>query len=332
MPPLLELHADSSLTVIHGFPSARESFLILVDPFLGAVEENWKFLFLRLHGKLFARVELDSFDDEYDTLWSVFYNEEPFSRAYWSRLAIISITSLYQYARKDSRLKDALRQGRREKREAEEEPAQQPEEPAIEEVQPGALDGQETEMANVDRAPKAFANIPAANISPDKEDNLSRIIFEKSALLGFSLLSEALQSHEPLAEGFVNIWLVFLAYALRYPPVVRLLERHVPWEELAVFLSGTLDWLGEEGTLNLVEELSGPMLSEDRMMRGFEWSRKMFPRGWFDGVEIEEEDDDEGVERVEKEEGVAKVEARNNRILSLGLQICKVRPLYVERD
>ena len=290
-----------------------------MDPFLGPIEETWPFLFLRLHGKLFARVELDSFDDDYDTLWSVFYNEEPFSRTYWSRIAIISITSLYQYARKDSRLKDALRHGRREKREAEEEP------PLPTEDNP--LDGAETEMANVDRAPKAFTNIPVANISPDKEDNLSRIVFDKSALLAFSLLSEALQSCEPLAGGFVNIWLVFLTYALRYPSVVRLLERHVPWEELAVFLSGTLDWLGEEGTLNVIEELNGPVLAEDRMMRGFEWSRKVFPRGWFDGGEFEE---DEGEVGVEREELVAEVAARNNRILSLGLQICKVRPLSLK--
>jgi len=323
-----------SLTVTHGFSSARESFLFLVDRFLGPTkEETWTFLFLRLHGRLFARVELDSFDDDLDTLWSVFYNEEPFSHAYWTRLAIISIASIYQYNRKDSRLKEALRQGRREKRETgldDVSPTLQAEEPPVdggpEAILPplsGPLDTSETDMANVDRAqPESFANIPAASIPADTEDNLSRIIFEKSCILAFSLLSEALQSEDPLATGYVHVWLVFLAYALRYPSVVRLLERHIPWDELALFLGGVLDWLGDLENLDSVEELPGPVLPEDQIMRGFEWSRKVFPHGWFEGVEVWEVDD--GQDEGEEEEAVELEASRNKRILSLGLQICKV--------
>ena len=333
-----------SLTVTHGFSSARESFLILVDGFLGPTkEETWTFLFLRLHGKLFARVDVDSFDDDFDTLWSVFYNEEPFSLVYWSRLAIISIASIYQYNRKDSRLKEALRQGRREKREVGLEdvsPVPQLEEPPIdggtEAILPlssGPLDKSETDMANVDRAqPEAFANIPAANIPPDTEDNLSRIIFEKSCILAFSLVSEALQSQDPLVTGYVHIWLVFLAYALRYPSVVRILERHVPWSELAFFLSGVRDSLGDLENLNLGDELPGPVLPEDQIMRGFEWSRKIFPRGWFEGAEVGEVDDGQGDGDKEEEEGVELEAARNKRILSLGLQICKVCFPFIRRS
>lgn len=322
---------DCSLTVIHGFPSARESFLILVDKFLGPTkEETWTYLFLRLHGMLFARVELDSFDDDYDLLWTVFYNEKPFSRTRWTHLAIISIASLYQYSRKDSRLKEALRQGRRGKREAglEELPAATEEPPSdagdgILPASSGPLDGSETDMANVDRAPEEFRNIPAANIAPDKEDNLSRIIFEKSCVLAFSLLSEALQSQDPLATSYLHTWLVFLTYALRYPPVLPLLERHVPWVEMALFLSGVLDCLGGLEELDLVDGLVGPVLVEDRLMRGFEWTRKVFPRGWFDGVDLEDlGEEDTGVDRGETEDEEF---ARNKRILSLGLQICKVR-------
>ena len=305
-----------------------------MDRFLGPTkEETWTFLFLRLHGRLFARVELDSFDDDLDTLWSVFYNEEPFSHAYWTRLAIISIASIYQYNRKDSRLKEALRQGRREKRETgldDVSPTLQAEEPPVdggpEAILPplsGPLDTSETDMANVDRAqPESFANIPAASIPADTEDNLSRIIFEKSCILAFSLLSEALQSEDPLATGYVHVWLVFLAYALRYPSVVRLLERHIPWDELALFLGGVLDWLGDLENLDSVEELPGPVLPEDQIMRGFEWSRKVFPHGWFEGVEVWEVDD--GQDEGEEEEAVELEASRNKRILSLGLQICKV--------
>ena len=267
---------------------------------------------------LFARLQLDSFDDEMDSFFN--YWGEPFpTHVQWARLAITNIAALYQYNRKDSRLKEALRQGRREKREAEQEEPAAP----IEETADGdgvlppsqVTDTQETDMANVDRAPEKFTNIPVDIRTDDHEDiSLSKIVFEKSCLLAFNLLSEALNSgvSEMGSVIFVHVWFAFLAYSLRYQPVVRLLERKIPWQELVEFLNDIHDEIQNDFNM---EEFSAPVLMEDIMMRGFEWSRKLFPKDWFENI-------DPVVEEIEDPNETC--EARKQRILSLGIQISKV--------
>jgi len=263
---------------------------------------------------LFARLSLDSFDDELDAFFDVFSDSPP-SPVQWARLAVINIAAIYQYNRKDSLLKEGLRQGRREKREADLEETVPAEEVADGDaiLPPSQVDNVQMDMANVDRAGK-FTNLPIDIRSDDHEDvSLSKIVFEKSCLLAFSLLSEVLNAG--LSEIFVHVWLVFLAYSLRYQPVVKLLERKIPWQELAEFLNEVNDDMQlESGSTLSLDELAGPVLLEDPIIRGFEWSRKVFPKGWFQNVDPV----------VELEDPIARSEERKFRILSLGIQICKV--------
>jgi protein SMG6 len=306
--------SDCSLTVARGFSSARESFLILIDPILGKRGNTWSDAFVRLHGMLFARLSLDSFDDELDAFFEVFSDERPLPEQ-WARLAVINIAAIYQYNRRDSLLKESLRQGRREKREADLEETVPAEEVADgDAILPTShADNVQMDLANVVRAGK-FTNIPFDIRSDDHEDvSLSKIVFEKSCLVAFSLLSEVLNAG--LSEIFVHVWLMFLAYSLRYQPVVRLLERKIPWQELVEFLNDVNDdiQVDSANTLSL-DELAGPVLLEDPIMRGFEWSRKVFPKGWFQDVDPV----------VELEDPTAGSNERKHRILSLGIQISKV--------
>src|SRR5271169_2029225 len=85
--------SDFSLTVVRGFSSARESFLILIDPILGKRGDTWSDVFVRLHGMLFARLSLDSFDDELDVFFDVFSDSPP-SPVQWARLAVINIAAI----------------------------------------------------------------------------------------------------------------------------------------------------------------------------------------------------------------------------------------------
>lgn len=315
--------SNCSLTVVHGFSSARESFLILIDPILGKREDSWSAVFVRLHGILFARLQLDSFDDEMDDFFN-FWGEPYPAPLQWARLAITNIAALYQYNRRDSRLKEALRQGRREKREAELDETAPVEEVADGDaiLPPSQVDILRMDMANVDQAGK-FMNIPVDLRSDDHEDiSLSKIVFDKSCNLAFSLLSEALNSGvlESGAVIFVHIWLVFLTYSLRYQPVVRLLERKIPWQELAEFLNEVNEDIQiDSGNSLSMDELSGPILVEDPIMRGFEWSRKSFPKGWFHDLDPLAED------IVDTK---AETEGRKHRILSLGFEISKVQCHY----
>src|SRR5579859_4683653 len=107
-----------SLMVVHGFSSARESFLILIDPALGMKPSTWEEAFIRLHGMLFARLQLDSFDDEVDSFLDR-WDPSSVTSTQWAVVTVTNIAALYQYNRRDSPLKESLRQGRREKREIE---------------------------------------------------------------------------------------------------------------------------------------------------------------------------------------------------------------------
>lgn len=306
--------------VVQGFSSARESFLILIDPALGMKASTWDEAFIRLHGMLFARLQLDSFDEEVDSFLNQ-WGPESVTSTQWAIITVTNIAALYQYNRKDSRLKEALRQGRREKRETEHEESVPPEDMTETDtiLPPSQLQNDlQVEMANTERAPDTFANMPVGIRSDDREDVLlSKIVFEKAAYLGFTLLSETLNSGTtqdgPLIS--IHIWLVFLAYSLRYQPVVRLMERKLPWQELAELLNDVQSIVDADWSEILAStELEGPVLLEDSIIRGFEWSRKLFPRGWFQDVDPTES-------TVETEDSS---EARKQRILTLGIQLTKV--------
>lgn len=287
----------------------------MIDPILGSQSATWLDAFVKLLGMLFARLQLDSFDDQLDAFFN-FWGEPFPTYGQWAQLAIINIAALYQFNRKDSRLREALRQGRRERREAEIEDGPVEESADGDMILPPSQSNEnlETDMANVARAPDNFANIPTDMRSDDHEDvSLSKIVFDKACSLAFNLLLEVLNTGPD--EGpmmFVHVFMVFLVYSLRYSPVVHLLERKVPWQDLVEFLND----FGE--TPLPMEELSGPVLAEDSFMRGFEWSRKLFPKNWFECVDPVEE-----LESTEKD-----FDARKHRILSLGLQITKVPAIW----
>jgi hypothetical protein len=306
--------------VVHGFSSARESFLILIDPALGMKASTWEESFIRLHGMLFARLQLDSFDEEVDSFLDQ-WGPSSVTNTQWAIITVTNIAALYQYNRKDSRLKEALRQGRREKRETEHEESVPAEETTETDtiLPPSQLQNDlQVEMANTERAPDTFANMPVEIRSDDREDVLlSKIVFEKAAYLGFTLLSETLNSGTtqdgPLLS--IHIWLVFLVYTLRYQPVVRLMERKLPWQELAELLNDVKSIVDADWSQILAfTELEGPVLIEDPIIRGFEWSRKLFPKTWFQDV-----DPTESIEETEDSS-----EARKQRILTLGIQLTKV--------
>ena len=309
--------------MVHAFSSARESFLVLIDPILGRKGGAWTDIFMRLQGKLFARLQLDSFEDELDALFDALGDQMP-TTLQWTYIAITCISSLYQYGRKDSRLREALRQGRREKREAEVEEPLQTEEPGDgDAILPSSPvnDHVRPERPNIEALPQKFYNIPFEIRSQDQDDiPVAKIVFDKACHLSFSLLSESLNiGTEVEIQTFVHIWLAFFSYVLRYPPVVQLFERKVPWQELA-------DWINDIAS-NLVctgwtcdphqlaeLEMDKRMLPEDVHMQGFDWSRKLFPKDWFENIDILE-----GLPETEKTEV-----ARMKRLILLGVQITKV--------
>lgn len=143
--------------------------------------------------------------------------------------------------------------------------------------------------------------------------------FKYAMQLAFSMLSFVLRNPtrkaSPFAESTLNPYLAalltFLATVSRNPETLAILERFIPWEDLAAFFtlipknihtSQGLHVPAPNGTERWVMLTSGcsPPLPEDWCMRGMEWvGRKVFERGyWKSGedrrVEIEVLDTEEG--------------------------------------
>jgi hypothetical protein len=266
---------------------------------------------------LFARLQLDSFNDEIDIFFDMWW-QLPATNMQWAMVTVINITALYQYNRKDSPLKEAFRQGRREKREILLDESASKEEYLEDEtiLPPSQLQGKsDVDTANMDRMP--IENM-STNIQSDNSVNisLSKIVFEKAYQFASNFLSETLNSGSnesgPLIA--VHIWLVFLTYALRYQSVVHLLEHKLPWQELADFLNDVMALDDDGSKLIHMEQPCEPVLVEDSVMRGFEWSKRSLPKDWFQTVDPIEEIEESAESSV----------SRIKRILSLGVQLTKV--------
>src|SRR5271169_6611680 len=168
-------------------------------------------MFVRLHGILFSRLQLDSFDEQVDSFLDL-GDLISATNSEWAILAVTNIAALYQYNRKDSVLKESLRQGRREKRELE------PDEsiPSTEDSNESDIILPPSEINDIIKAEEVdhcttFQNIPSEIRVDDIENiSLSNIVFKKSCHLVFSVLSEAINMGcSTPAVIHLHIWLVF---------------------------------------------------------------------------------------------------------------------------
>ena len=143
--------------------------------------------------------------------------------------------------------------------------------------------------------------------------------FKHAMQLAFSILSFVLRNPtrkaspfaKPTLNPYLTVFLTFLATVSKHSETLAILERFIPWEDLAAFFTSLprnihstqgLHVPAPSGTERWVMLTSGcaPPLPEDWCMRGMEWvGRKVFERGyWKSGedrrVEIEVLDIEEG--------------------------------------
>jgi hypothetical protein len=126
--------------------------------------------------------------------------------------------------------------------------------------------------------------------------------FKYALQLTFAMLSYVLRNPTRKATEFsrsslnpyLPVLLTFLATILKHRPSLSLLERSIPWDDLATFftsiprkvmesqhLFSVLDVAPEQRWLMLTSGCTPP-LPEDWCMRGMEWvSRKVFERGYW---------------------------------------------------
>ncbi|WVQ80739.1 hypothetical protein IAT38_002844 [Cryptococcus sp. DSM 104549] len=270
-------HFVKSLTVTHEFATSRESILPLFDTALQSQrslpEATAMDLFVRLHGMLFTRIELDNFPSvmsrymerlEEDASLDGVSRKATITQVDWMIMASVNIAAVLQYGASSGLVRKALAQEGAERRKAQAQAADE------------EGDGDEMDVGG------AEAFVPSAEYDADEPPPIT---FTYSLQLAFSVLSFVL-AHPNRIQGFhqvlnpyLTIFLTFLCTLFRQPHVGSPLLAHVPWHALARFVNAA--------NLELVEEkrlATGAPLPEDWLIRGSEWvGRRVYERGFWKG-------------------------------------------------
>ena len=140
---------------------------------------------------------------------------------------------------------------------------------------------------------------PSASILNDEESfayEFSRRTLYHASDISFWTLSSALQRiGDRSVFPLVHVYLVFLFSVVDIEKAMRLLERDVPWSELADFLNAlakpeTMTPKVRSEKFPRPSDGIGRPLPEDFLMRGQLWSEFYFPGTWFSDAAIDDEE------------------------------------------
>jgi len=231
-------------------------------------------LFVRLHGMLFTKIDLDNFSTvmarfmerlEEDARLDGVSRKATVTQVDWIVMASVNIAAVLQYGAAMGVLRKALSLEGQERRRAQ----------AVN----GDDDGDDGEAAdNVESGPVEEAILPTYDISAEVNPT-----FLNALHLTFTMLNFAFQ-HPTRQQGlhavlnpYITLMLTFLSTMCRQPHVAGILVDHMPWKGLVDFLTRTGLEIREETRL-----MAGPPLPEDWAVRGMEWvGRRVYERGFW---------------------------------------------------
>ena len=333
------------MTTIHPFSTSRESILPIWSSTAQArrsqPDATVPELFVLLHGMLFTNIQLDDFGPTLSRFLERLEIEGAEERE-WIMMAVTNIGAVLEYGRPGGVLRRMGGTGSRDSGStapfrvfAKRSVAFQPEDDAEEKRMDVDDDGLKSDPFQAQTSPM----LPDSPLSLE----LSQA-FKHALQLAFSMLLLVLRNPtrkaSPFAKSTLNpylsVLLTFLATVSKHSESLVVLERFIPWEDLAAFFSSIpknihssqgLHVPTPTGTERWVMLTSGcpPALPEDWCMRGMEWvGRKVFERGYWksgedrrveievldveeggqltDGI-IEDEDDDERDNELKNETG-----------------------------
>ena len=306
------------MTTLHPFSTSRESIL----PIWSSTAQSRRSqpdatvteLFVLLHGMLFTNIQLDDFAPTLSRFLERLEIEGAEERE-WIMMAVTNIGAIMEYGRPGGVLRRAGGAGARDaaltapfrvfaKRNVPAQPEEDPEDKRMD------VDDEKSSPLQAHTSPMLS--------DPPVSLELSQA-FKYATQLAFSMLSVVLRNStrkaSPFAESTLNpyltVLLTFLTTVSKQPETLAILERFIPWEDLATFFTSIprnihasqgLHVPAPTGTERWVMLTSGcpPPLPEDWCMRGMEWvGRKVFERGYWKSaedrrVEIEVLDIEEG--------------------------------------
>ncbi|RDB24144.1 hypothetical protein Hypma_008825 [Hypsizygus marmoreus] len=307
-------HFVKSMTTLHPFPTSRESILpiwsVSAQARRSQSDTPAKDLFVLLHGMLFTHIQLDDFAPTLARFIERLEIEDAEERD-WLMMGVINVASLFEYGKPGSVLG---RVGGKE--------------PGVATVviTKPALNagGGDDEKMDVDEPRRTSPLAPPARsthqISPatseaEADETPAReypTSFKYALQITFAMLSHVLKHPtrkpsapfaNPTLNPYLTIMLTFLSTVLKNPQTLTVLERSIPWEDLATFFAkiprNVMTKQGLFAAAGVPEKkdvsprwimlTSGcaPPLPEDWCMRGMEWvGRSVFERGyWKSGEE-----------------------------------------------
>ncbi|KAL1728623.1 hypothetical protein EV714DRAFT_285553 [Schizophyllum commune] len=286
-------HFIKSLCALHPFSTTRESILQVWSPQAQArraqPDARVPDLFVLVHGMLFTNIQMDDFQPSLARLLERLTIDGAEERE-WIMMAISNIGALLEYGKPTGLLRKA-----------------------------GAVRTREAVGAGMSAASVRLAKRAAEEDRMEVDDeqtspNLAEpdvaqelpMAFSYAVQLTFSMLSVVLR--QPIRKPtmfarkslnpYLSIILTFLPTMLRNDKAQQLLERHIPWTELAAFFQTVPRSVMEAQHLlaraepaephwTLLTSGCAPPLAEDWCLRGMEWvARKVWERGyWKSGEE-----------------------------------------------
>ncbi|VDC05366.1 unnamed protein product [Peniophora sp. CBMAI 1063] len=299
-------HFTKSLIATHTFTTSRESALPIwsgaAQTRRAQADATASDLFVRLHGTLFTAVERDAFAPTLSRLSErlSLTNGQVESRE-WAMMACANVAALLEYGKKEGVLKRA---GAFPQATGTGQAAQAQARMKIASARARNDDGMD-----IDEPSPALSE--ASLISGNGELPAA---FTLACQLAFTMLAHAVSHPVPARDGrpapsaYATILLTFLAVLAKSEAARVLLERYVPWEQIASMLEHAPSRILklEDGSSERLARRGA--LPEDWCLRGMGWpGRNLFEKGFWkaeEGIsrEMEVLDEREGAE-LETDEG-----------------------------
>ncbi len=329
------------MTTLHPFMTSRESVLPIWSQALQArrslPDAKVSDLFVLLHGMLFTNIELDAFQPTMARFVERLQIEGAEDRE-WISMAVINIGSILEYGKPTGVLKKLGAVG----------------------VRDAGSTAAMRVMAKRELLAEDRMDVDDPSSSPvlaqmDTDSPDLPMGFTLAMQLTFSMLSYVLRNPKrkssPYARSTINpyltVILTFLSNMLKHAGAKQVLERTIPWDDLAKFFSIVPSTYMKSQRLDsvlpadvkrwdMITQGCAPPLPEDWCLRGMEWvGRKIYERGfWKSGadkkMELEVLDDAEAEDitdgRIEDDddddcEGGSSIKKRWVRIVRCGVEI-----------
>lgn len=272
-------HFAKSLTALHPFEASREAVLPLFDSAAqfqrSTPEATAMDLFVRLHGMLFTRIELDDFDSvmsrfmerlEEDASLDGVSRKACLTQVDWLSMGVVNIAAMLQYGSDGGIIRKGwARESAARRRQA-----------AVEENGDGDEEqGLDNDDEGQGQQPQTLLVLPPDSPAPPSFTNALHLTF---SILEFTFAHPYRQQglHQVL-NPYLAIMLTFIATVFRIPVAGASLVTYVPWRQLAEFVNSLGVEVSEETRL-----VNGVPLPEDWMIRGMEWvGRRVFERGFW---------------------------------------------------